>query len=97
MDGFKSEKALVVGRDLFVDLWSLSGFEPVECDDPKALGSIWGTLIESDVSLILLEEEWFYEIPEIFKRRIEKMSRPSWIILPSFSLPEESWGGFFDG
>ncbi|HCD71557.1 hypothetical protein [Thermovirga lienii] len=95
MNEVKVERALVVGRDLFVDLWSLLGFEPIECPHPKAFGSIWNTLIEEDVSLVLLEERWFSQVPEIFKRRIEKMTRPSWVVLPSFSLPEE--GGSFDG
>ncbi len=79
-------RTLVVGRQIFVDLWALSGFDPVYCENPQQLSGRLHEFLERDVVLVLVEESWFVQVPDLVKRRLEAMVNPTWICLPSLNM-----------
>lgn len=79
-------RALVLGRQIFVDLWSLSGFEPFYCEDPQELGNVLTELLQPGVVLIVVEEEWFQRTPELIRKKLEAMATPSWVSFPSLNI-----------
>ena len=79
-------RALVLGRQIFVDLWALSGFEPVYCENPQQLGSMLAEFLDPDVALIVVEEGWFCQVPDLVRRRLEMMVTPTWVRFPSLNM-----------
>lgn len=79
-------RALVLGRQIFVDLWSLSGFEPFYCENPQDLGRVLPDLLHTGIVLIIVEEEWFHKIPELMRKKLEAKSTPSWVSFPSLNI-----------
>lgn len=77
-----SERVIVLGEQVFVDLWALMGFERLVCEDPSALGEIMKTFLEGNVSLVIVEEEWFDKVPDFVRLRLAKMQKPVWITFP---------------
>ncbi len=77
-----AERAIVVGEQVFVDLWALLGFEPLVCEEPAALGEIVRPLLEGNVSLVIVEQEWFGKVPEFIRQRLVMMRKPVWISFP---------------
>ena len=77
-----AERAIVVGEQVFVDLWALLGFEPLVCEEPAALGEIVRPLLEGNVSLVIVEQEWFNKVPDFVRLRLVKMQKPVWITFP---------------
>ena len=77
-----AERAIVVGEQVFVDLWALLGFEPVVCEEPASLGEIVRSLLEGNVALVIVEQEWFGKVPEFIRQRLVMMRKPVWISFP---------------
>jgi vacuolar-type H+-ATPase subunit F/Vma7 len=77
-----AERVIVLGEQVFVDLWALMGFEPLVCEDPSALGEIMKTFLEGNVSLVIVEQEWFNKVPDFVRLRLVKMQKPVWITFP---------------
>lgn len=76
------ERAIVLGEQVFVDLWALLGFERLVCEDPAAVGEIMKTFTEGKVSLVIVEEEWFARVPDFIRQRLVKTQKPVWIAFP---------------
>ncbi len=77
-----AERVIVLGEQVFVDLWALMGFEPRVCEEPSALGEIMKTFLEGNVSLVIVEQEWFNKVPDFVRLRLVKMQKPVWITFP---------------
>ncbi len=77
-----AERAVVLGEQIFVDLWALLGFEPVVCEEPASLGEIVRSLLEGKVTLVIVEQEWFNKVPEFIRQRLVTMKKPVWITFP---------------
>jgi len=75
-------RAIVLGEQIFVDLWALLGFEGVVCEDPSSVGEILKTLLDGSVSLVVVEEVWFEKVPEFVRNRLSKMQKPVWVAFP---------------
>ena len=82
MTTIAAERAIVVGEQVFVDVWALQGFEPLVCEKPAALGKIVRPLLEGNVSLVIVEQEWFGKVPEFIRQRLVMMRKPVWISFP---------------
>jgi len=76
------ERVIVLGEQVFVDLWALLGFERLVCEDPAALGEIMKNFTEGNVSLVIVEQEWFAKVPDFVRKRLIKMQKPVWITFP---------------
>lgn len=83
MRNTEQERVLVAGREYFIDLWALCGFEPFLCEKPEDLYEAMRAGFDDDVALVLIEEQWYEGLPELLKRRIDVSAKPSWIIFPS--------------
>lgn len=78
----KADRAIVLGEQIFVDLWALLGFEGVVCEDPASLGEILKAFLDGSVSLVVVEQGWFEKVPEFVRIRLSKMQRPVWVTFP---------------
>lgn len=78
----QAERVIVLGEQVFVDLWALMGFERLVCEDPSALGEIMKIFLEGNVSLVIVEQEWFDKVPDFVRLRLVKMQKPVWITFP---------------
>lgn len=78
----KPEKVIVLGEQIFVDLWALLGFERIVCEDPAALGEVLKIILSGDVSLVIVEQEWYGKVPDFVRQRLSKMQKPVWITFP---------------
>jgi vacuolar-type H+-ATPase subunit F/Vma7 len=76
------ERVIVLGEQVFVDLWALLGFERIVCEDPAGLGEIMKNFTEANVSLVIVEQEWFAKVPDFVRQRLTKMQKPVWITFP---------------
>ena len=56
-------EVIVLGREIFTDLWRLFGFKAVICEDPNNVYAIWKELISENVAVIIVEDNWFSEMP----------------------------------
>ncbi len=75
-------RPVVVGRQLFVDLWAIEGFEPIICDSPTDLGEILDSIAKSDRAFVIVEDSWFKEIPGTLRKRLTISQKPVWIPFP---------------
>ncbi|WP_024822223.1 V-type ATP synthase subunit F [Aminobacterium mobile] len=82
----QEKRAVVLGKQLFVDLWSLEGFEGIVCENPSDIAGTYRELLEESIAFIIVEEQWFNELPDTYRKRFEKMQRPVWIPFPSLLL-----------
>jgi vacuolar-type H+-ATPase subunit F/Vma7 len=82
MTARQPEKVVVIGEQVFVDLWGLMGFERYVCEDPASLGENMRALLEGNVSLFIVEQEWFEKVPDFIRQRLLKMQKPVWITFP---------------
>ncbi len=79
-----SEKpAVVIGRQLFVDLWSISGFRPLVCESPDELSSFIRSIEEMDAAIVVVEKGWFERIPKSLYSKLTKSRKPVWVPFPS--------------
>jgi vacuolar-type H+-ATPase subunit F/Vma7 len=79
------KRALVLGRQIFTDLWALEGFEKVLCEDPADLQVILKDVLNEDTGFILMEENWFEDLPEMLKKKLEGLHEPVIVIFPSIT------------
>jgi vacuolar-type H+-ATPase subunit F/Vma7 len=77
-----TERAIVIGEQVFVDLWALLGFEKLVCEDPAALGENLKLFVEGNVSLVIVEQDWFGRVPDFVRQRLTKMQKPVWVSFP---------------
>jgi vacuolar-type H+-ATPase subunit F/Vma7 len=86
MEEFLCVRAAAIGRGLFVDMWALLGFEPITCEDPL---DVEGTLrvMDTDIGVVLVEEEWFKKMPERVKKIALRSIHPVWVLLPGMEAP----------
>lgn len=83
------KKALVLGRSLFVDLWSLLGYEPFICESPGKLVAFLPEITKrDDLACVMVEENWFEALPVILREKLEKMESPLWVPFPSLFIEE---------
>jgi len=80
---------LVVGRQVFVDLWAIEGFEPVVCESPSDLPLILETILQEDTALVITESTWFSHVNESLKLKLLKLKTPVWITFPDIELHDE--------
>lgn len=85
----RTYETLVLGNRLFIDLWSVKGFLPVECECPEDVRTVWNRLVKEDVAFILVEEGWFERLPHPVKQRIQHMGRPVWVPFPDMTFRED--------
>ncbi len=76
------KKGIVLGRQIFIDLWSLLGFSPRLCEDPRKLEDLWEGLVSHDVAFIVYEPGWFEKIPLSYRQKIKHLENPVWIPFP---------------
>ena len=79
------KRALVLGRQIFTDLWALEGFEKILCEDPADLQTILKDVLNEDTGFILMEESWFQALPEMLKKKLEGLHEPVIVIFPSIT------------
>lgn len=79
------KRALVLGRQIFTDLWALEGFEKILCEDPGDLQVILKDVLNEDTGFILMEESWFQDLPEMLKKKLEGLHEPVIVIFPSIT------------
>ncbi len=78
-----TERAVVLGRQIFVDLWALLGFEPVVCEFPRDLPGCYTRFLGDEVAFVIVEKDWFEQTPEQYRKMLEMRKKPSWIIFPN--------------
>lgn len=72
----------VLGRQPFVELWSLLGLVAVVCEGPEDFPGCFQELQGEDVAFVLVESDWAESIPDFYKRKA-KISDPVWVEMPS--------------
>ncbi|ADE57112.1 MULTISPECIES: V-type ATP synthase subunit F [Aminobacterium] len=83
---FQEKRALVLGRQLFIDLWGLEGFEGVLCEKPSDIQHIFRELLDESIAFVLVEESWFRNLPDTYRKRLAKTQKPVWIPFPSLEI-----------
>ncbi|KUK62603.1 MAG: hypothetical protein XE01_0272 [Synergistales bacterium 58_81] len=83
-------KGYVLGRQLFIELWSLLGFEAVVCEGPGDFPECFRKLQSEEVAFVLVESDWVESIPEFYKRKA-KTSDPVWVQMPSLKSSVKGW------
>jgi hypothetical protein len=75
-------KPAVVGRQLFVDLWAMEGFEPIVCESPSDLATMLKTLTDDERPFVVVEDRWFRCVPASLRKRLTASQNPVWISFP---------------
>lgn len=84
-------KGYVLGKQLFIELWSLLGLESMVCEGPSEFSGCLERLKREDVAFVIVEGDWFRNIPEIFKRKIKSGDSPVWVEVPSLMSSVKNW------
>ena len=84
-------KGYVLGRQLFIELWSLLGLEPMVCEGASDFPRCFQQLKGEDVAFVLVESGWLKAIPEVYRVRIKAESRPVWVEMPSLKSSVKKW------
>jgi vacuolar-type H+-ATPase subunit F/Vma7 len=84
-------RGYVLGRQLFIELWSLLGMEPMVCETASEFPACFSRLQSEDTAFVLVESDWFENIPEIYKRKIRTGENPVWVEMPSLKSSVKSW------
>ncbi|MDO9508531.1 MAG: cell division protein [Thermovirgaceae bacterium] len=84
-------KGYVLGRQLFIELWSLLGLESMVCEGAADFGGCLQRLKGEDVAFVLVESDWFRNIPDIYKKRIKSENSPVWVEIPSLNSSVKNW------
>lgn len=79
------KRALVLGRQIFVDLWALEGFEKIVCEEPSSFGDIIKDVLGKDIGLILMEESWLDVLPGVIRHKLESLQEPAIVVFPSIT------------
>ena len=82
-------EVIVLGREIFTDLWRLFGFKAVICEDPNDVYAIWKELASENVAVVIVEEDWFSEMPLRLRLLAERSITPTWVRFPTLSLEGE--------
>ena len=75
-------RPVVLGRQLFVDLWAIEGFEPIVCESPSDLGGILEFIAKNERAFVIVEDSWFKAIPGTLRKRLMISQKPVWIPFP---------------
>jgi vacuolar-type H+-ATPase subunit F/Vma7 len=76
------KSAIVVGRQLFVDLWEIYGFTPVVCESPGELHLCLDDIADMDAAIVIVEKSWFDKTPASIYRKLAMSKRPVWVPFP---------------
>lgn len=79
------KRALVLGRQIFVDLWALEGFEKMLCEDPSDFPALMKDLVYEDIGFILVEESWLKGLSDLTRNKLEKLQEPVVVAFPSIT------------
>ena len=84
-------KGYVLGRQLFIELWTLLGLDAMVCNRASDFPACFHKLKHDDVAFVLVETEWFKDIPEYYKRKIKSGDSPVWVEMPSLRSSVKKW------
>jgi len=79
----------VVGRQIFVDLWAIEGFEPVVCESPSDLPAMLDEILRENTALVITESGWFSQVNDSLKLKLQQLKEPAWITFPTIDIHEE--------
>ncbi|HPI98651.1 MAG TPA: hypothetical protein PLV56_07885 [Synergistales bacterium] len=80
---------MVVGRQVFVDLWAIEGFEPVVCEFPSDLPAMLDEILQEDTALVIAESDWFSQVNDSLKLKLQQLKEPVWITFPTIEIHDE--------
>lgn len=86
-----SGKGYVLGRQLFIELWSLLGLDSMICENASDFSGCFQRLKQKDAAFVLVESDWFRNIPEFYKRKIKTGDSPVWVEMPSLKSSVKKW------
>lgn len=78
----RGKPALVVGRQLFVDLWEIYGFTPFVCENPGELPSCLNNIQDLEAVIVIVEKNWFQRVPKSVYRKLVLSKSPVWVPFP---------------
>lgn len=84
-------KGYVLGRQLFIELWSLLGLEPMVCEGADYFPVCFKKLQSEEVAFVLVESDWAESIPEHYKRKARLPEGPVWVVMPSLKSSVKGW------
>ncbi|GAB6281231.1 MAG: hypothetical protein STSR0007_14570 [Thermovirga sp.] len=84
-------KGYVLGRQLFIELWSLLGLESMICEEVSDFPDCFQRLKHDDVAFVFVESDWLKNIPEFYKRKIKSGDSPVWVEIPSLKSSVKNW------
>ena len=84
-------RGYVLGRQLFIELWSLLGLEPMVCEGPGDFPECFHKLQSEEVAFVLVESDWAESIPEYYKRKARLPGGPVWVVMPSLKSSVKRW------
>nr|WP_321503609.1 hypothetical protein [uncultured Dethiosulfovibrio sp.] len=88
----KEVTAIVLGRRFFIDLWGILGITPMPCEDPLELPRILPEILSrKSIGCVMVEDQWFRQLPLPLKEKLEEMETPLWVSLPTLAIEEESY------
>lgn len=88
----KEVTTIVLGRRFFIDLWGILGIIPVLCEDPLELPRILHEILsKKSIGCVMVEDQWFRQLPLQLKEKLENMESPLWVSLPTLAIEEESY------
>jgi vacuolar-type H+-ATPase subunit F/Vma7 len=77
------KRALVVGRQIFVDLWALEGFEKIVCEDPSSFRCMMEKVLDNKIGIVIMEETWIEDLPIVVRKKLENLQEPVIVMFPS--------------
>ena len=80
-----AKRALVLGRQMFVDLWALEGFEKIICEDPAVFSTLMKDILNDETGFVIVEESWFNDLPDLIRQKLERFQDPVIIPFPSIT------------
>jgi len=86
-----SGKGFVLGKQLFIELWSLLGFEAMICEGSADFPACYKKLMKDEVAFVLVESDWFKNIPEFYRRNFKSGDGPVWVEMPSLKGSVKNW------
>ena len=79
----KTGKGYVLGRQVFIELWSLLGLDSIVCELVSDFPGCYQKLKQEEIAFVLVESEWFKGVSEFYKRKIKTGDNPIWVEMPS--------------
>ncbi len=80
-----TKRALVLGRQIFVDLWALEGFEKMICEDPAVFPTLMKEILNEETGFVIVEESWLNDLPDLVRQKLIRLQDPVIIPFPSIT------------